>query len=114
MVAICVAVLAAGQVLFKEFSLRIGRAGGIYELGLADLSLFALAGVLYAASSVLWVLALRDLPLSHAYPFMALGYIIVPLAALVIYGEHLSGRYFLGVLFIVVGLLITAIPSARA
>lgn len=111
LVLTCVAVLAFGQILFKEFSLRLGKSGGFLALGIQDYAIFALAGVLYAASSVIWVIALREIPLSRAYPFMALGYILVPLAALTLYGEQLSLRYFLGVSIIIVGLIVTASPG---
>lgn len=113
LVLICVAVLAIGQILFKEFSLRLEKAGGFSQLSFADLAVFAVAGILYAASSVLWVIALRSVPLSIAYPFMALGYILVPLAALVFYGEHLNLRYFLGAFLIMLGLVVTTFPGAN-
>lgn len=111
LVLACVAVLVIGQVLFKEFSLRLNKVGSFMALSVEDYAVFALAGVLYATSSVIWVIALREIPLSRAYPFMALGYILVPLAALAFYGEQLSFRYFLGVLIIIVGLIVTATPS---
>lgn len=114
LVLTCVAVLAFGQILFKEFSLRLSKSGGFMGLGVNDVAVFALAGLLYAASSVLWVIALREIPLSRAYPFMALGYILVPLAAFALYGEHLTLRYFLGISIIVVGLMVTTTSGSAS
>lgn len=103
LILITVASLAAGQICFKlaapafiNFSLR----------SLFD-PLFVSAVVIYAISTVLWVIALSRVPLTIAYPFVALSYIIVPLLARLFLGEPLSLKVFLGAATIIIGVLIS-------
>jgi len=67
----------------------------------------------YAMSMLCWVAALRNLPLSLAYPLLSASYVIVYLVAglMPAFGEHLSPTRSLGVLLIVCG--ITILLSAR-
>ena len=64
----------------------------------------------YAASLVLWLLALREVPLTVAYPFMGLALVFVALLAMVVLGERLSGAQLLGMAFVCVGLTLLARP----
>lgn len=105
MVVSCVAVLAVGQILFKSVSNRIIGPNGFTDPGTIMIFLIALA--LYGASTVIWVLALRNLPLSHAYPFMSLGFVIVPVAAHVVFGEALGWRQLSGAVIIAIGIIWT-------
>lgn len=57
----------------------------------------------YAASTVSWLVVLSRVPLSIAYPFGALSYVVVVLVALAT-GEHVSGLRWLGVALIVGGI----------
>ncbi len=110
LVVVCVATIAIGQLIFKYVSMRLAGAQLSEILQHPDaLALFALAVALYGISTVLWVIALRDLPLSRAYVFMALGFIIVPLGARLIFGEPLSLNYLMGTLMIAIGIVVTVI-----
>lgn len=106
-VAICVLVLAIGQLLFKAVSLRLEGLGfnALYT-DLHTMVLFGAAASLYAASTILWIQALRTLSLSGAYPFMALGFVIVPLGAAFFFNETLTIKYFLGLALLLTGLLV--------
>ncbi|OON40132.1 4-amino-4-deoxy-L-arabinose-phospho-UDP flippase [Izhakiella australiensis] len=75
--------------------------------GLPALSL--LGGLLaYAASMLCWFVALRQMPLSRAYPLLSLSYVLVWLAALWLPGFHdsFSWLQLLGMTAIVAGLLL--------
>ena len=54
-----------------------------------------------------WLLTLRRLPLSAAYPWTALIYFITPLASVWFFVDALTGRYLLGLTFVLVGVLLT-------
>jgi drug/metabolite transporter (DMT)-like permease len=60
-------------------------------------------------ASVCWVLAVRQTPLSVAYPFMALSFLLVPAAASVLFGESISAGQYAGMATIVAGVALTAI-----
>ncbi|MCH9673056.1 MAG: EamA family transporter [Gammaproteobacteria bacterium] len=108
----CVVVVAAGQVLFKSVGLRLGSKG--FEALLTDYvaaSLMLLALTLYGISTLGWVLALRQVPLSTAYLFMSLSFLIVPALASVFLGETISTKTFLGGGLIVAGILVASTES---
>jgi len=96
--------LAAGQMLFKIAA----DAGSGRPIPQAFLNVWMLAAVaLYASATLLWVFILRSTPLSAAYPFAALGFVLVPLGAAVLFGEVLTLRYAAGIVLVVVGILLT-------
>ncbi len=102
--------IAAGQLLFKITANRIaGRTVADFVTDLTVLGPFVLAGTIYAAATVLWIMALRDLPLGRAYMFMALSFVIVPLVSTVLFSEQLSLGFAVGVGLIIAGLIVTQV-----
>ena len=100
--------MAAGQILFKKVSQQIPPLDGWRALiSLASNGWFIAAVSLYLLATVLWIGILREIPLSRAYPFIALGFVLVPLAGNLFFSESLDSRYFLGVAFIIVGIVLT-------
>ena len=63
------------------------------------------AFAIYGAATFIWVTILRTMPLSTAYPFIALGFLLVPLAGVVLFGEHLTPIQWAGAVLIVVGIV---------
>lgn len=105
----CVIVVAIGQLMLKTVGTRLGTRG--FEALLTDHStalLFALALAAYGASTLGWVLALRQVPLSTAYLFMSASFILVPLMAFFVLGEPVSLRVIIGGILIVSGILVAA------
>lgn len=99
-----VALGATGQVLMRAGMASLGGLGAVDAVlsGLLDpLVLLGIAS--YAVSSLLWLVALSRVPLSTAYPFGALSYVIVVLVALAT-GETVPALRWLGVVLIVVGI----------
>ena len=99
--------MAAGQLLFKSAALRYGAStgeAGERLLGLFQNAYFLTALVLYAALALMWVWVLSFTPLSRAYPFVALAFAVTPLLGGWLFGEPLSLRLFVGLLFILCGL----------
>ncbi len=99
------ALLAIGQILFKKAAFA-GLNGGLSES--IGSTWMILAVTFYAGASVLWVWILRTTPLSMAYPFAALGFVLVPLAAAYFFGEELSWRYAFGSLLIISGIVVVS------
>ena len=101
--------IAAGQILFKRAAMQIGSATGTsWVLDVARLPTMWVALALYGAATLLWVRILTTVPLSRAYPFMALAFILVPAAGFVFFHEPITMRYVLGAALIVAGVVVVA------
>ena len=61
---------------------------------------------LHVAALVVWLWALSRVDISFAYPFLALGYIIVGLMAWIWLGESLSITRIIGMIIILTGLVV--------
>lgn len=103
--------VAFGQILFKVGA-DSGPAGdsvlAIVRLTLQPVVIVAL--VLYGGAVVLWVVTLQQVPLSLAYPFMALGFVLTPLAGALVFNEPLDLRYCIGMGMIVGGIYLSTAP----
>ena len=70
---------------------------------------WAIVGILlYAISAVFWLIVLSRVPLSVAYPVVAVGYVIVVLYSRFVFNEQVKWIAWVGLAFIVVGVAITA------
>ncbi len=97
--------LAGGQILFKKAAASIPALNSpeaFAALGLNPWLWMALA--LYGAATLIWVMILQSVPLSTAYPFVALGFVIVPLASWLLFHETLGWQHAGGTVFILLGL----------
>jgi len=68
----------------------------------------------FAVSAVLWIFALSRTSLSFAYPFAALGYVIIVAASILFLDEHVPPLGWAGVACIVVGIMLVAAGSPQA
>ena len=104
---LCVALIAAGQMLFKSAAgqWRIdGWSWGTLRSFLSPTMLGALT--VYGATTVLWVLVLRAVPLTVAFPFYSLVFLLVPILAHFVLGEPLTWNAMVGGAVIVLGVVI--------
>jgi multidrug transporter EmrE-like cation transporter len=70
---------------------------------------WALAGiVLYAISAVFWLIVLSRVPLSVAYPIVAVGYVVVVFYSWLVFKEEVRWISWVGLALIVVGVVLTA------
>jgi drug/metabolite transporter (DMT)-like permease len=100
----CVLAICAGQLLFKRVSIEIKAVGTWLD---ASVLIYAgLAFAIYAGATLLWIHVLRGVDLSRAYPFMALSFVVVPIASSWMYGDRLSTVYFVGVALICAGVVV--------
>jgi drug/metabolite transporter (DMT)-like permease len=103
--------IAAGQMLFKRAADQIGTATGTsWVLDVAKLPTMWVALALYGAATLLWVRILTTVPLSRAYPFMALAFVLVPAAGYVFFNESITVRYVIGTALIIAGVVVVARP----
>lgn len=96
--------MSTGQMLFKV----VADSGQGKPMPQALLNGWLIAALtLYGGATLLWVYILRITPISVAYPFAAMSFVLVPVGAWVFFGEALSWRYGLGMLLIIGGILLT-------
>ncbi len=101
--------IAAGQILFKRAASQIGSASGTgWILQVLMLPTMWLAIALYGGATLLWVRILTTMPLSRAYPFVALAFVLVPAAGYLFFHESITTRYAVGTLLIVAGVALAA------
>ncbi|MGH8397914.1 MAG: EamA family transporter [Gammaproteobacteria bacterium] len=62
----------------------------------------------YVISVVVWILALSRVQVSIAYPMLSLGYVVVAVAAWLIFGETLGATRIAGIAVIIVGVYLLA------
>ncbi len=65
----------------------------------------------FGLSAIVWLFVLSKIPLSTAYPFVALGIVITVLAGRLLFAEPISLLKLAGVLFIVAGVTMVAASS---
>ena len=68
---------------------------------------------IFAISAVTWLFALSRASLSFAYPFAALGYVIIVAASILFLDEHVPPLGWAGVGCIVLGILLVAQGSPQ-
>lgn len=57
-------------------------------------------------AAVSWMLALSRFPLSYAYPFMSLSFVLIPLFSALLFKEVIRLPQLIGLFFVVCGVII--------
>jgi undecaprenyl phosphate-alpha-L-ara4N flippase subunit ArnE len=104
--------IVAGQICFKKAALGGAGLDNIFQSLLNKWLLAAFC--IYGAATFIWVTILRTMPLSTAYPFIALGFLLVPLAGVLFFGEYLSATQWTGAVLIVVGIVMAGGAGVRS
>lgn len=108
-----VALAATGQLMLKHgMQLATARARGSHGslvIAAATTPWVLLGLVIFAVSAVAWLGALSRVPLNVAYPFNALGYIVILAASVVVLHERANLLTWAGSLLVVSGLVIVVL-----
>ena len=113
-IALTIALTVFGQIAIK---MQVAQAGALPETGgdkLAFLIRLLLNPWIIAAfaaaflASISWMGAMTKFELSHAYPFMALNFVIVLLLSAWLFNEPLSVTRMIGVALICIGTVVAA------
>ena len=106
---------ATGQIMLKHgmqlATARSASSGGSLVLSAITTAWVPLGLVVFGISAIAWLGALSKVPLSIAYPFNALGYIVILTASIVILHERASVLTWLGSLLVVSGLVIVVLSQ---
>ncbi len=104
-----VAVISIGQLLFKTVGLKMGERGfSVLYTDPSAAMLFLTSLALYGVATFGWIWALRQVPLTTAYLFMSLGFVLVPVMAHFVFGEAVTLRFAAGTLLIISGILLAS------
>lgn len=106
MVLFCVGLISLGQVLFKYVGMLSAQSAN--GLSIKTLVVGGIALGIYGFATLVWIYLLRSVALSKAYPFMALSFVLVPIAAYYFYGETVAPAYYIGLFFIMSGIIVIA------
>ena len=98
-----IAMLAGGQVLFKYAAMSLDFTD---LRSYFSVPLIAALGV-YAVATLAWLAVLARVPLSVAFPFYGLGFLLVPLLSALILGEKVRMATFVGGAIIMIGIIVS-------
>ena len=101
----CVCGIAIGQILFKCTAESLRNSESLFSV--TTLTWLFLALIVYSITTLGWIYTLQHGNLSNIYPWMALAFILVPLMSVFILGERLNFSYWIGVVMIVAGVVIS-------
>ena len=111
----------AGQLTLKSAMTEIGRIGS-QEISNAGQTLKRAAATpklwvglfLFGVSALFWLVVLSRVPLSVAYPFVGISYILIVAFARYFLHEHVPPLRWLGVTVVALGIAIVGLSFKRA
>jgi drug/metabolite transporter (DMT)-like permease len=108
-----VSTAATGQLMLKHgmqlASARAAKSGGSLVVSAATSPWILLGLAVFGISAIAWLAALSRVPLSVAYPFNALGYLVILTASILILHERANLLTWAGSLLVVSGLVIVVL-----
>jgi len=101
----------ANQIVFKAVAL--GPGGSDY-FALVFEPLFYLCGIFFVMQAVVWLVVLRCLPLSQAYPFTSLTVVTLLASGVIFFGESVTLGHIFGTILIMTGVAVIASGNNEA
>jgi multidrug transporter EmrE-like cation transporter len=109
-VVVILTLMVMGQLLAKHGAAILSRGWDEWR---AAAPFLVLAYAALFSRGLLWVLVLRRVALSLAYPVMALAYVAVLGASWVLYDDAIGPMKVVGALFIVAGVVVLGLCKMR-
>jgi drug/metabolite transporter (DMT)-like permease len=113
-----VAIAATGQLVLKNGMVaaqNTSRESGRSLLLVAATSPWIIGGLMiFAVSAIAWLFTLAHVPLSVAYPFNALGYIVILVASTVLLHERTNVWMWVGTVLVGAGLVIVVVMAPKS
>lgn len=107
LIIVSVTIGAVGQIAFKYGAMQIVADPGVTLLEKIKWPI-VLGLFLYGISTIIWIMALKKVELSYAYPMVSLGYVFVFIASYFLFHEPLNWLRVGGMLFIMAGITLVA------
>ena len=111
LILISVLLNVAGQVFIKLGTralgvVELGHAGVVHELVRVFSNGYIWAGLItYGIGTLFWISALSKADLSYAYPFLALGYVLIIIFSYFLFKEPFTFNKILGIALVIIGLI---------
>lgn len=106
---------STGQLMLKHgmqvATAQAHRSNGSLVIAAATTPWVLLGLAVFVISAVAWLGALSRVPLNIAYPFNAVGYIVILTASVLVLHEHANLLTWAGSLLVVSGLVIVVLSS---
>jgi small multidrug resistance pump len=106
LLATAIALNATGQLLLKRATLE--RATGAVFRDVFLSPWFIAGAAAHGATMIVWLLALRKVPLTVAHPLTGAVFIIVPFASHLLWSEPLGPQRMIGIAVIALGIAVVA------
>ena len=102
------ALMTCGQVFLKLALVQFGSFEWTWHFFARVLTnlRFGISGVSFTASALLWMYIVKHYPLSVAYPLVSLSFVMGMLAAVFIFNEHVPLLRWVGLVFVIVGVVL--------
>lgn len=102
----CVVGMTLGQLLFKAGADLLTHAASPFQT--KALVVLSVAVCLYGLTTLGWIWILQRVELGRIYPFMALAFVLVPVASHFVFGERLTFAQLVGSTLILIGIAVSA------
>lgn len=106
----CVGLSAVAQVMLRAASQQAGRAAVPGPMAWVNGLTLAAVGV-YLCGMVLWLWVLSRVPLTQAFAFFGLSFLVIPLLASWQLGDPVNANTWWGGAIIVAGILVSVWPA---
>lgn len=99
LITLTLIIMVFGQIMFKIGSSNNSFLNGFIGLGY----------IFLIVRGLLWILVLKKFPISFAYPFLSISFVLLLLVSFSFFAEAITIYKIIGSLFIVTGVFFTSI-----
>ncbi|MFA5406114.1 MAG: EamA family transporter [Candidatus Nanoarchaeia archaeon] len=109
-ILLSVSLNSIGQVVWRK-----GAGGALKKISIKNIikmlmkPLVIMGLCIYVLSALLWIMVLSNTEVSYAFPFIALGYVIVAIMSKFLLKEEIKPMRILGIIIIVSGVIIVGV-----
>ncbi|MBW4612843.1 MAG: EamA family transporter [Desmonostoc vinosum HA7617-LM4] len=109
LILMVVVVLGTAGQLSLKYAFQGSNSAGLASNSLSSLLFsiyFWIWFISYVVVTILWLIVLRTIPLSQAFPALGLNFVLVPLASFYFLKEKVALSQWLGIAIIVTGVIL--------
>nr|WP_263972606.1 SMR family transporter [Thermoanaerobacterium thermosaccharolyticum] len=109
LILLSVILSASAQLLLKFGVKNISMTGSVLHVLVQYINIYVILGILsYVGSMVIWLYILTKVDVGYAYSFTSLGFVLVMLFSIILFGENVNTFKIAGTLFIALGIILIA------
>ncbi|KAA5806003.1 EamA family transporter [Thermoanaerobacterium thermosaccharolyticum] len=109
LIIISVILSASAQILLKYGVKNISITGSVFHILVQYINVYVLLGIMsYIGSMIIWLYVLTKVDVGYAYSFTSLGFVLVMLFSIILFGENVNLLKIIGTLLISFGIVLIA------